>query len=179
MKKIALSFIASLTVAGGALAGHAVVETSGKDYKGPPPPIPCFRDNEFQLDIFGSYTWIESPGDDGPGGGIGLNYFFTRHIGIGVDGNLFDGGYNGLWVVSGSLIVRFPIEGGDVCLAPYILGGAGAAMDQEAENTWHAGGGLEWRVTPEKLGVYAEGRYVWAEEHGDHAQVRLGVRFVF
>jgi len=176
MKKIALSFIASLAVASGALAGHAVVQES-KEYKGPA-PIPCFRDNEFQLDIFGSYTWIESPSDDGPGGGIGLNYFFTRHIGIGVDGNLFDGGHNGLWHLSGSLIVRFPIEN-DICLAPYILGGAGAALDNEAENTWHAGGGLEWRAVPEKLGVFAEGRYIWADDHGDAAQVRLGVRFVF
>ncbi len=186
MNKIALSFIASVTVAGSALAGQPMMHT-GKDYKAPiPPPVPCFRDTEFQLDVFGSYTWVtqgssilDNRDADGVGGGIGLNYFFTRYLGIGIDSNIFEGDVNGLWTFTGNLIARFPIEAGGVCLAPYILGGGGYAVDGQGEGIWQAGGGLEWRVVPEKLGVYAEGRYIWADEHGDMAQVRLGVRFVF
>ncbi len=186
MNKIALSFIASLAVAGSALAGQPMVST-GKDYKGPAPlPQPCFRDTEFQLDIFGSYSFttqgssnLDTDDWDGAGGGIGLNYFFTRHVGIGVDTHIMDGNLNGFWTFTGNLIVRFPIEAGGVCLAPYFLGGGGYAVNGEGEGIWQAGGGLEWRAVPEKLGVFAEGRYIWANEHGDLAQVRLGVRFVF
>ena len=181
MKKIALSFIASLAVASGALAGHEVVATS-KEYKAPA-PIPCFRDTELQLDLFGTYNWLinrQAGGDDGFGGGVALNYFFMRHVGVGVDTNLFDGGVSGLWNFTGSLIIRFPIEA-EVCLAPYIFGGGGYAVDGQGEGTVHAGGGLEWRIVPEKIGIFAEGRYTWStgNEHGDAAQARLGVRFVF
>lgn len=179
MKKIAFSFIAGLAVASSALAGHEM--KASKEYK-QPLPEPCFKDMEFQLDLFGSYTDAadRSQYGDGFGGGIALNYFFMRYLGVGVDTNLYDGDVNGAWNFSGSLIARYPIEAGGVCLAPYVLGGGGYQVDGSGDGTWHAGGGLEWRAVPQKLGIFAEGRYTWAgDDDNNSAQARLGVRFVF
>ena len=41
------------------------------------------------------------------------------------------------------------------------------------------GGGLEYRVIAQKLGLFAEGRYTFAGSSDDSAQVRFGVRVVF
>lgn len=176
MKKIAYSFVACLALASSAFAGQEMKEY--KDYK--TPAEPCFNDQEFQLDLFGSYTNTEGGGyKDGFGGGLGFNYFFTRNLGIGVDGNVLDAGVNGFWQTTGSIIVRFPID--SACLAPYIFAGGGGQFDQTSSGSVHAGGGLEYRVVPQRFGIYAEGRYTWAFASGsdDHAQVRTGVRIVF
>jgi hypothetical protein len=173
MKKIAFTLVACLAVAGSALAGKEI-----KEYK--QPVEPCFKDTEFQLDLFASYTATEGGGyTDGFGGGIGINYFFCRYFGVGADTNIFDGGVNGVWNSTGSLIARFPVELGGLCLAPYVFGGGGLQYDGVKSGTVHAGGGLEFRIVPEKFGIYAEGRYTWAAESDDSAQARLGVRLVF
>ncbi len=177
MKKLTLSLMACFAVAATSFAG---VSTSGKSYKEykSAPPETCFNDQELQLDIFGSYTDTAGGGySDGLGGGIGVNYFFMRYVGVGVDGNIFDGDVNGVWNFTGSLILRYPID--SICLAPYIFGGGGVQTDGTTGGTAHAGGGLEYRVVPHKIGIYAEGRYTWAENSNDSAQARIGVRVVF
>jgi len=179
MKKIALPLIACLGLASSAFAGHEVKET--KEYKAPVEP--CFKDQELQLDVFAS--WVDthrhdniSGPKDGFGGGLGVNYFFMRYLGVGADANI-SAASNGLWTFSGSLIARYPIETGSICLAPYVLGGGGFQTDGINAGTWHVGGGLEWRAT-HHLGIYGEGRYTWAGAHEeDSARVSLGVRFVF
>lgn len=151
MKKLTLTALAAITVAGMAMAGPETVVTS-KEYK-QPCVTPCFRDTEFQLDLFYSYNDASHQGDnersrrdtfgpdvtplldplvpggsdllrtteflpagstvtgvrrtelkdtpyfrDGSGGGVGLNYFFWRYVGIGVEGNWWEGvntGYTG------------------------------------------------------------------------------------
>ena len=172
--KYTYSFLASLALAASAFAGTEVVS---KDYKAPA-PVPCFADTEFQLDVFGNYTWeTEGHNGDGFGGGLGINYFFHRNFGIGVSGSLRDGDHSAIWNADLDLIVRFPIEG-SVCLAPYILGGGGIETNGTTIGTWNAGGGLEWRATP-SLGIYGEGRYTWGASDEDSAQARVGLRFVF
>jgi hypothetical protein len=175
MNKLALIALASVSAASSALAGHEMV-SQGKGYEAPVEP--CFKDQEIQLDVFGSWVDTRHAGS-GFGGGIGVNYFFHRYFGIGVDGNLADVS-NGLWTVSGSLIGRYPLDLGGVCLAPYAIIGGGGQWDGSNGGTYHAGGGLEWRATP-SFGVFAEGRYTWvcgnfAEEN---VRVSMGVRFVF
>jgi hypothetical protein len=183
MKKAMFSLIALVAVAATSFAGTATYSAS-RDYKGynkeqAPIEESCFGDTEFQLDIFGSYTDNRGEGyEDGLGGGIAANFFFARYIGIGVDGNIYDGDVNGVWDFSGRLIVRYPIEMGSFCIAPYAFGGGGLRTDGILEGTWHAGGGLEWRAT-RNIGIFGEGRYTWADEQEDAAQARLGVRFVF
>ena len=49
MRKITIGFLASVIDATSALAGD---EAINKDYKQPAPPTPCFRDQEFQVDLF-------------------------------------------------------------------------------------------------------------------------------
>jgi hypothetical protein len=177
MKKLTFSFLASAALAASAFAGHEAIST--KEYKAPMPE-PCFRDNEFQLDIFGSYSGEEDNGDigDGFGGGVGVNYFFTRNFGIALSGNVYDGTHNGIWHTDLDVVIRFPIENG-ICIAPYIQGGGGILTDGTTVGTWNAGAGLEWRATP-TFGIFGEGRYIWgANGDTDTAQARVGLRFVF
>jgi len=60
------------------------------------PETSCFSDHEWQVDLFGQYSVGEGPNqvglfrDHGWGGGIGLNYFFSRNIGLGIDAAWLD-----------------------------------------------------------------------------------------
>jgi hypothetical protein len=192
-----------------------------KDYKQPVPTTPCFRDQEIQVDIFGSFMNLPYGHDDyytehnrpnrvfhdsdrnGGGGGVGVNYFFMRYFGIGVDGD-FDSNVGGVANYTGKFILRLPIQAGGFCIAPYVFGGGGGETlldsddygsyvdhghrryrDHDTFGAWMVGGGLEWRVTP-MIGVFAEGRYTWTArydgENGlnfDNDRVRVGVRLAF
>ena len=176
MKKIVLPLIACLALASSAFAGQEVKET--KDTKAVVEP--CFKDQELQLDIFG--TWTEAnnnnPNSNGFGGGLGVNYFFMKYLGVGVDGDVHDGGHRAVADFTGRLIARYPIEAGSFCIAPYAFGGGGLEFDDLTVGTWHAGGGLEWRAT-HKIGVFTEGRYTWGGNEVNSTQVRAGVRIVF
>ena len=84
---------------------------------------PCFQDCEWQVDIFYSYNNAAHQGvrhfsdshtstsdvitttraridvppyfRDGSGGGVAINYFFMRHVGVGVEGNWWNGSRKG------------------------------------------------------------------------------------
>ena len=101
MKKLTLTFLASLAVAATSFAGKEM-----KEFKNPVEP--CFKDTELQLDVFGSYSDSVHRSDhgDGFGGGIGVNYFFMRNLGFGVSGNVSDGDVNGFWNIDADLILR-------------------------------------------------------------------------
>jgi hypothetical protein len=178
MKKAICSLFAALIVASPSFAGVAV--TSGKTFKGPVPVEPCFKDHELQLDVFGSYVDTQGGGtSDGFGGGLAANYFFTRCIGVGVDGS-WHGTDQDLWSLSARLIARWPLElnNSTLCLAPYVFGGGGGQWGAANEGQWYLGGGLEYRAT-RKIGIFSEGRYTWAGADDSNVQVRIGVRFVF
>lgn len=144
-----------------------------------------FRANEFSLDLFGAYNSAQSrlgsistrslrQGEWG--GGIGINYFFTRYVGIASDTHWMD--WEGSFIdnVTASLVVRAPLD--NIRLAPYAFGGAGRIF--EGRDSWsaHAGGGLEFRLNPH-LGLFADGRYTWVDHGGDFAMARFGVRVGF
>jgi hypothetical protein len=176
-----------------AFAGEMVA--TSKTYKAPVPEE-CFRAGELQLDIFGQYSDGNSPQHAGPvrdhgwGGGIGVNYFFTLNLGIGVEAAWLDakengslgGGYTAIQNYSGSLIYRFPIQ--EKCLAPYVFLGGGVAGDGENWAFGHAGVGLEYRIKPQKLGLFADARWTYYGDrfgHGDqnNASARVGLRIIF
>ncbi len=160
--------------------------------------VPLYTANELSLDLSGSYIAHEGEfenifktsikGDRGRwGGNVGLNYFFTRNIGIGGDFNIAANGGEALDQALGSVIFRFPID--PTGLAPYIFGGGGrqfdalpAATDSGAPSwDWlgHAGVGLEYRFNP-VLGMFADGRFIWAEhEINNKMLLRAGFRIVF
>jgi len=174
----------------------------GKETKQVAVETPCFGDHEFQLDVFGQYSVGEGPNqvglfrDHGWGGGIGLNYFFSRNFGIGVDAAWLDakeapfGGSTSsdgddsttIHNFSGSLIFRAPID--SMCLAPYVYVGGGAAVDGHQWATAHGGVGVEYRVVPQKVGVFLDGRWTYLGDRFGHDDLnyfstRLGMRFVF
>src|SRR5215210_3694712 len=137
--KTTTSILAALALASTAFAGDKVV-SSHKDYRAPEPE--CFRAHELQLDLFGQYSIGNGPDhagtfrDHGWGGGLGINYFFTRNLGLGVDAawlSAKEAPYSAsstdrteIHNFSASLICRFPID--RICVAPYLFAGGGFAV---------------------------------------------------
>jgi Outer membrane protein beta-barrel domain len=171
MKSFTLVALATLTTA--AFAGQPIAGP-GKGIT----PEPCFGETELQLDVFGAYHSSSGSFGDGWGGGLGVNYFFSRYLGLGVDVALTDGDDDSIWTYRGSLLARYPIDFGNHCLAPYLRVSGGIQSEDDDESFIGVGGGLEWRVTP-RFGIFGEGSYNWAEDDNDFATARAGVRFVF
>ena len=195
--------LATLAMAASAFAGEKVTKTYH------PPERECFRAHEFQVDLFGQYSVGKGPNHAGPirdhgwGGGVGLNYFFTRHLGLGLDaawlsaaqpaftplaGPLGAGPLVPLGArrttmhnFSGSVIYRFPID--RICTAPYVFAGGGFAVDGLQWASVHGGLGIEHRFST-NLGIFTDGRWTYYGERfgrGDlnNFSVRVGVRVVF
>lgn len=185
MKKIAFSLLSLVALASASIAGQTSYVSSGKDskeYKGPAPlPPTCFSDTELAIDTFATYKIVDGNGyhDEGFGGGVAVNYFFARYIGIGVEGHWSETGPDDVVLhhTNALLTLRFPID--SICLAPYVIGGGGYSFDGDQKAAGFAGGGLEFRVVPNKVGIFGDGRYTWTEDANNYGLVRLGVRVVF
>ncbi|MEI6279963.1 MAG: hypothetical protein WCQ16_11380 [Verrucomicrobiae bacterium] len=138
-----------------------------------------FRANEFQLDAFGVASWATGQ-NPGWGGGVGMNYFFTKFVGIGVEQDVIGRrGEKAEWVTAGHLFVRYPIC--SINLAPYIMvgGGAGYGSHREGHGFGDVGGGLEYRFTP-NIGIFTDARFVYSSEEPKTGVLgRTGVRFAF
>ena len=145
-----------------------------------------YRSHELSLDVFGSAslgqeTVEELTGesveeDTKLGAGLGLNYFFTRNLGIGAD--VYSENTTGDFVdsASASLIFRLPL--GQSGFAPYAFGGGGHRFDPS--DVWFAqlGAGIEFRLL-RQLGVFLDARWVLPEENDNYGVARLGMRFAF
>jgi hypothetical protein len=152
--------------------------------------VPLYTANELSLDAFGLLAAGERgiehifetriTGDRGRwGGGVGVNYFFTRELGIGgeadilanTDGNFVD-------QVNGSLFLRFPLDPSG--FAPYIFGGGGRITNPLWAWEGHAGVGIEYRLNP-VVGVFSDARYIWVDHAAlsDRLMIRAGLRLVF
>jgi len=146
---------------------------------------PCvFRDNEFQVDAFALGAFYQQ-GSPAWGGGLGLNYFFLRYVGVGVEQDVFGrndatyGGSGTRWATIGNLILRLPIC--SVNLAPYALVGGGAVYGDGSKGVGvgHVGGGLEYRFT-DNIGVFVDSRWLYsAEEPKNGCFSRAGLRLAF
>ncbi|MDB6071552.1 MAG: hypothetical protein JWL81_2723 [Verrucomicrobiales bacterium] len=199
-------FIAAVAVPSSLLAGEYTQTTQSA----PPPISPgysLYNAGEWQIDLFGAYAEADSGnrrliGEDVFGGGLGFNYFFTRNVGIGAEGTLFDTPGDMLGSANVNLTLRFPI--GETGLAPYIFGGAGVVFNaddldsddfSDARDRFedddepgkgddvifigHAGAGLEFRFSPH-VSIFGDARYTWTEsDNSDFGQARAGLRFTF
>ncbi len=182
MNKFLLTLAAVLATASVTFAGPMMMDgKSSKSFKTPmvDTPPPCIDAGEFVLGLFGAHAWVDSAEgdisesyDDGFGGGAELLYYPTRNFGIGAQYMAF--GDAPIHLITGDIHVRFPTD----CFAPYIIGSVGGAVD--SQNVFVAGGGvgLEYRLTP-KIGLFGDGRYLYAEEVDEIITVRAGLRFVF
>jgi hypothetical protein len=194
MKLLCASFF-TIVLASSAVAGERMVTI---DKQGPAPTEQWFGDREWQVDIFGQYTDGNGPDhagivrEHGWGGGVGVNYFFTRNWGVGVDAVYLnakeapalskDNDREDTYNFSASVIYRFPMESSH--LAPYVYVGGGASIDGEAWATAHGGLGLEYRIKPQKFGVFIDSRYTYYGDrfgNGDQGNIsaRAGFRIIF
>lgn len=179
MKKLTIALLTATVSVTGAFAG-----TSAKTFKETVAPAPeCkFRDQELQVDAAAVGAFASSR--PGWGGGLGVNYFFTKYIGIGVEQNIVGrenvgnsrGGSE--WMTIGNLFLRYPIC--SLSLAPYaMVGGGGAYGTGRGYGFGHVGGGLEYRVT-DNIGLFSDARYVYSAEDPKNALLgRAGLRFAF
>ena len=193
--KTPIPCLALLTLAGTAFAGQTVVSKNVVDKNYVTPEI--FQAHELQLDLFGLYTdgnGLDHAGniqEHGWGGGLGLNYFFTRNLGLGLEASYLSAkeasyvrhssGRQDIYNFNASLIYRFPIE--SMRSAPYVFLGGGASIDGDQWGSGHAGLGWEYRPK-DKLGIFTDVRYTYFGDRfgrGDHgnASARVGLRIVF
>jgi hypothetical protein len=186
MKKSLIAVMILGTVCTSAFAGES--GSDAKDLKQPIitqniKTIDYFRSQEWSVDLFGTYTAPENGKiNDGWGGGGGINYFFTKYFGLGVEGGAFDGGSTADTVTyaDAMLIARYPIDAWGMHLAPYVFGGGGwhwGSADIDGAIGF-AGLGAEYRFTPH-IGVFIDGRYVWGDSSNDYGLARVGIRYAF
>ncbi len=144
-----------------------------------------YTDQELSLDLFGSYINPEekfshlfrsSIRKGYWGGGVGLNYFLLRQVGIGADMNMSDHPGRIVDQVLGNGILRLPL--GNSGLSPYAFGGGGRGISPSWEWVYDAGVGLEMRFTP-TTGIFGDARYIWADQSVDRLLIRAGLRVVF
>lgn len=145
-----------------------------------------FRANEVSLDLFGSLSIGQETIDNlsgkrvrtnsHGGAGAGLNYFFTRWLGVG--GDAYSENTHGTFVdnASGNLIFRLPIEA--VHLAPYVYGGGGYQFENVQRGFAQVGGGLEFRFT-RNFGLFMDARYVMTDGTDNFGLGRAGLRWAF
>ena len=149
-------------------------------------PLDFYRGGELSVDAFGTMSAGRYTIDHLSsarvrhnarlGAGVGLNYFFTRNIGIGGDAYSEDNKGAFIDSASANLIVRFPLGQGG--LAPYIYGGGGHQWDMG--RVWFAqvGAGLEYRFTPH-VGAFVDARWVLPDQAKYYGVARMGLRFAF
>jgi hypothetical protein len=182
MKKTLSLLVVTLATASLSFAGQVV---SSK--KVVLPSDDCrFRANEWQVDISatGKVGNSSSNYNQGVGGNLGVNYFFTKYIGIGVDdsvgGTARPGqtsvGYDSL---QADLLARYPIC--SLNLAPYVMVGGGASWATTSQGNGNVGGGLEYRLT-KNVALFGDCRWLFGSNGSGYlsqALPRAGLRLAF
>ena len=145
-----------------------------------------YRAPELSLDGFGSVSFRQQTiehisgdrihHDARLGAGAGANFFFLRMLGIGGDFYTEDTRRNFIDKVTGNAILRFPVA--DTGFAPYIYGGGGYAFDWVPGKFADGGGGFEFRFT-QNIGIFIDGRYLFAHHIDNYAVGRAGLRIAF
>src|SRR5215470_12249377 len=127
MKKTLLSTLVVVALTMPSFAGQEVSSPT----EGDTPCAVCYKDHEWQFSLF--YSFSNHPTNGGFGGGLGLDYFFHRYVGIGLEGNWFPGGEKDAVItqVIGNVTLRYPFEldGGRFSIAPYLFAGGGGLWD--------------------------------------------------
>jgi Outer membrane protein beta-barrel domain len=176
---------------GGTVLMLVAVSVLGADPMDSDQSIQCdradlYKGNELSVDIFGAISLGEftlgNPSGAAVrqntqfGAGVGVNYFITRHFGLGVDA--YAQNTTGVFIDSASanLVLRLPL--GHSGFAPYTFGGGGRKFD--LGDAWFAqlGAGMEYRFN-RHMGAFLDARWVVPSETQYYGVARLGMRFVF
>ena len=162
-----------------AFATAAFAGSGSKSFKEIVPVDDCrFKSGEVQVDAFGAGGFYKQ-GKPGWGGGLGLNYFITKHIGVGVEQDILARNNGSAWGTFGNLVVRYPICSWNV--APYAVAGVGTLYGEgnKAVLAGTVGGGLEYRVT-KHVGLFGDARWLYNNSDNSGAVLgRTGLRFSF
>ena len=147
-----------------------------------------FRANEWQIDtsVVGAGGNYNNKSGGGVGGNLGVNYFFTQYIGIGIDDSVGgfwpskNSGPEGVDSLQADLYLRYPISAWN--LAPYVFVGGGASWGTASQGDGNVGGGVEWRFA-RNVGLFADCRWLYggATNVGQLSMAlpRVGLRFNF
>jgi hypothetical protein len=166
------------------IVSFALVATTiaGSDFKASKNVIEdsCkFRSNELQVDAFGLGAFYNQ-GRPGWGGGLGVNYFFAKYFGIGVEQDLFGRNSNGSgsyteWGTFGNVFLRYPICSWN--LAPYAVVGGGVIYGNKTIGGGTVGGGLEYRIT-DNIALFGDARWLYTQDN-NAVMARTGLKFAF
>ncbi len=201
MKKLFLSLIGVIALASAASAGTGNYAVRDKEVKQAPPLREWYADREWNLSIWGTYTFTGNEYredrylgiDHGWGGGVDVKYFFARYLGLGMEGYLLDT-HDTAGAGLGTLTFRYPLPHSR--FAPYVFAGAGAIgggddsdlrpnrrslsrHSDDARSVGQFGGGFEFRLTPH-VGLMND--FSWSVIDGSEnnfGMVRTGVTFSF
>jgi len=135
-----------------------------------------YTPREFSLDLLGCYATRDRHGSDSDawGVGVGVNFFFSRYIGIGAD--TYADAFKTPYLLNGSLIARYPVP--ETALAPYAFAGFGRQWDFAPQWLGHIGLGLEFRLNP-RTGIFLDARRVFPDITRDYSVWRAGLRLAF
>jgi len=140
--------------------------------------VDLFPANQLSLDAFGTYADRDRTGDSVHhfGGGMGLDYFFTRYLGVGADSYIEE--WKWPYRVNGDAILRLPLQVAGIGFSLYALGGGGREFKDIPQFSWNAGGGVEFKFNT-RWGIFADARRVFPDKTGDYNLVRAGLRIGF
>ena len=136
------------------------------------------------------------------GGGVSFGYFFTRYMGVSLEGD-FLGGDPYDTVLTANVIFRYPFEFGATTapsgyskdgkstvesktvatgptwgIAPYIVLGGGPQWDGRCEGVGAVGAGVEFRFK-QHYGIFVEGRWIAHDSRQNYAAETAGFTFSF
>jgi len=146
-----------------------------------------FRAHEWQIDAstVGAAGVYNGQSKQGLGGNWGVNYFFTKYLGVGIDDSVGSvrnagfSGFDGLQAgdsLQADLLLRYPLCAWN--LAPYVMVGGGGRWGPASQGDGNAGGGIEWRVL-EHAGLFADCRWLYGSAGLSMALPRVGIRVNF
>lgn len=128
-------------------------------------------------DVYGTATFTDlkslKSNSGKYGGGIGLNAFFTKKVGIGLEANSqTPNAGKFLDEVNAKAILRLPIA----ILAPNVFGGGGWSFERDNPDLF-GGGGVSLKVW-KNTSAFGDARYVYVPESDKgYPMVRLGLGF--
>jgi Outer membrane protein beta-barrel domain len=205
MKKTIVSILGLTTLAVTGFAGP-VESSSGKEMQQQTSTASeqFFGDREWNFDLFGlradTYNAYRHDRylatDHGYGGGLDVNYMFSRYLGLGLEGYAIDAD-DVIGQASGNLIFRYPVP--NTRFAPYGYAGGGVLFNgsrlediaatgaspasirrhSDVEGVGQFGAGFEVRITPH-IGLINDYSYNLVNgPDNNFGMFRSGIRFAF